>query len=101
MKSYRLHFSPEAEADLSEVFHYIAYELKSPATAVKYFDGMLDTISRLAWLGGSFAVSERAYIQKLYGPGARTVSYKKMTVVYNVIGDVVLIRRVMASSMVL
>jgi hypothetical protein len=32
---------------------------------------------------------------------ARTYSYKKMTIVYNLIDDVALIRRVMASGLVL
>jgi hypothetical protein len=36
----------------------------------------------------------------LYGPEARTITYKKMTIVYNVSGDYIIVRRVVAGSLI-
>jgi hypothetical protein len=47
-----------------------------------------------------FMLFPREYIQKFYGPNARTITYKKMTIVFNIIGDIVLIRRIIAGSLV-
>jgi plasmid stabilization system protein ParE len=91
---------PEAGLDMEELYEFIADRFKQPDTAARYFNGILDTIDQLSYTGSSIAVSEREYLQHLYGPAARTVVYKKMTVIYNVIGPVVLIRRVMASSLI-
>jgi hypothetical protein len=46
-------------------------------------------------------IPEIEYIQKRYGPGARTVVYKKMTIIYHVVENIVLIQRVTASSLIL
>ena len=47
-----------------------------------------------------YAVSQSNYIQKHYGPNARTVVYKKMTIVYRLAGSIVLVQRVMASNLI-
>jgi hypothetical protein len=53
---------------------------------------------KLSLLPDLFATSQNEYVQKLYGPGARTVHYKKMTIVYSIVGDMVLIRRIIPGS---
>jgi plasmid stabilization system protein ParE len=101
MTTYDIIFSPEAEDDMLRVYYYIAYELAQPYTASKYFDGMKDTVEKLRITGASYAVSQREYLKIKYGANVRTVTYKKMTVVYNIVDDTVYIRRVIPSSMVL
>jgi plasmid stabilization system protein ParE len=101
MTSYIIHFSLLANQDLTELYNYIAYELSMPMTADKYIDGIYDTIDSLEFYASAHSISQRAYLQALYGPFARTVCYKKMSVIYNIIGGEVLIRRVIAGSLIL
>jgi plasmid stabilization system protein ParE len=101
MVQYTIHLSTEAEADMNEVYQFIAYEIMAPQTAIDYYIGIHDTIRKLSYIGDSLAIHPRDYVQSRWGPEARTLSYKNMTIIYNIIGDVVLVRRVIASSMVL
>jgi plasmid stabilization system protein ParE len=91
----------EAFADIDEVFDYIAYELKSPDTAIDYYFGLLEKINSLKNDAHIFAPSSREFLQIRYGLEVYTVNYKKMAIVYNIDGDTVVIRRVMAGSLVL
>jgi len=92
--------SPEAEADIDRVYAYIAYEVMAPETAVRYYIGIYDTIQKLSKMGYMLAVSQQPLLRQLYGADVRTVVYKKMTIVYNIIDNIVYIRRVMAGSMI-
>jgi plasmid stabilization system protein ParE len=101
MTTYHIHFTRKARSDILRLYDYIAYELAMPNTATKYFDGVNDTIDKLVITGASYAVSQREYLKIKYGADVRTVTYKKMTIVYNIVNDIILVRRVMPSSMVL
>jgi hypothetical protein len=87
--------------DLIDVYNYIAYELLEPAIALSFINGLLERTHQLSIYGRAIAVSQREYIQRRYGPQARTITYKRMTIVFNVVDERVLIRRVMPGSMVL
>ena len=91
---------PAALDDIGDLYRYIGEELFSPVTADKYVDGLYNIIDSLSWLGALIAVSQNEYIQKRYGPDARTVGYKKMTIIYNVVDDFVLVQRIIASSLI-
>ena len=97
---YFVRILPGAYDDIEELFRYIAYEVFAPVTADKYVDGIYNTLNSLSLLGGSYAVSQNQYIQQHYGPNARTVVYKKMTIVYCLVGNIVLVQRVMAGSLI-
>jgi plasmid stabilization system protein ParE len=101
MTKYNIRITPKASQDIEETHSYIAYELFEPITADKYTAGIYEAIKKLSIYSGSIAVSQREYIQRNYGPGARTVIYKKMTIVYNIIDNIILIRRVTAGGLVL
>jgi plasmid stabilization system protein ParE len=92
--------SPEAEADIDRVYDYIAFSVMAPETAVRYYIGIYDTIHNLSRVGGSLAISQQPYLRRLYGVDVRTVVYKKMTIVYNIIGNVVYVRRVIPGSLI-
>jgi hypothetical protein len=81
------------------LYDYIAYELAMPYTAIKYFDGVNDAINKLAVTGASYAVSQRESLKIKYGANVRTITYKKMAIIYNIVNDIILIRRVMPGSM--
>ena len=98
MQSFFVQYTPQARADMEDVYKYIVDELHAPMTAARYFNGLLDKITSLSRLGDIFSESTSDWVQRNYGPGARTIVYKKMTVIYRVIDNIVLIRRVIASS---
>jgi plasmid stabilization system protein ParE len=101
MKLYTIQISPEVDKDIDNVYNYIAHKLMAPMTAIAYRNGIYDTIKRLETIGGVLAINQRKHLQRNYGPGARTITYKRMIIVFNVIDNVILIRRVIAGQMVL
>ena len=92
--------SPEAEADIDEVYNYIAFEVRATETAVRYYMGIYDTIQNLSVVGAMLSASQQPSLHNLYGADVRTIRYKKMTIIYNIIGNVVYVRRVTASSLI-
>jgi len=100
MKKYKIRIWPEAMRDMDNLHDYIAYTLLMPDTARKYRRGVFKTIAQLSWLAGSLPVNRSAYLQYSYGPNARTLIYKKMIIVYNIIDDTVVVRRVMARGLI-
>jgi len=100
MKKYQILFKPEAKTDLDTLYFYIADELMSPKTANNYIDGIIEKIESLMFIAEIYAINTREYIQRLYGPEARTCIYKKMTIIYNVEGEFVIIRRIIPSAMI-
>ena len=99
MQCYKISYTWQARIDISELVRYIAVEVGMPMTAARYYDGIEATIDRLAYLPKLHAVSDIERVQRHYGPLARTVCYKKMTVIYNVVGETVVIRRVLAGKL--
>ena len=100
MPNYAIEFSLTAKDDINDTYNYIAYVLFEPLTAEKYIEGLYKAIGKLKIYGGSIAPSRRASVQKRYGPNARTIIYKKMTIIFNLKGNMILIRRVIASSLI-
>jgi plasmid stabilization system protein ParE len=99
--AYIIRFAQEARTDIENLYYYIADECSSPAGADKYIDGIYTIIATLTKSPTSHPINIREHLQTYYGPNARTAHYKKMSIVYNIIGCEVLIRRVMASSLIL
>jgi hypothetical protein len=61
--------TPEAETDIRRIYNLETY-------------------------GGFLAVSPYDSLQKAYGPDARTVVYMRITVIFNVIDNIIYIRRI-------
>ena len=100
MKKHIIRLSNEAISDIENLYNYIAYVLLEPSIAIKYYEGVLDAINHLSIYGHSIAVSQRQYIQESYGPEARLITYKKMGIVYNVIQEIIFVRRVLPGSLI-
>jgi len=101
MQQFEVLILEEALADIEEVFDYIAYELKSPDTAIDYRFGLLEKINSLKNNANIFAPSSREFLKLRYGQEVYTINYKKMVIVYNIDGNTAVIRRVMAGGLVL
>ena len=74
--------STDAADDIQKLYDYIAYELLNEDAAFGYWSGIYETIEKLSYLGEVIAFSQQPYIQKHFGMFARTITYKKMTIVY-------------------
>jgi hypothetical protein len=91
---------PEAKIDVINLYNWIAFRLYQPLTSKKYLKGLNDAIRRLSLYAGSIAPSRYDYIQARYGPKARHITYKKMTIIYTIINDTVLIKRVIPGNLI-
>ena len=100
MKRYSIYITYEAIRDINVVYHYIKEILMFPVTADNYVYGILYTIKGLATTAGIYAFTQSGYIQSLYGSESRTVRYKKMVIIYNTVEEKVIIRRVIAGSLI-
>ncbi|MDR2564123.1 MAG: type II toxin-antitoxin system RelE/ParE family toxin [Prevotellaceae bacterium] len=93
---YKVRVSPQANAEIDDLYHFIADECFQQETADKYMEGIYATIVKLAWLGGIIGVSLNRNLRREYGASVRTISYKKMTIIYTVHGNLVAVHRVIA-----
>jgi plasmid stabilization system protein ParE len=100
MKRYVIRFTPNVRTEIKQLFNTIAYDFGQPLTARRYRDGLLHEIRRLARYAGSIAPSQSDYVQFHYGPGARHITYKKMTIIYAISGDYVLIKHITSSRLI-
>ena len=87
--------------DIENVHDYIAYELFEPITADKYIRGIYEAIKYLTLYGTSVAVSERESLLLQYGSTVRNIQYKRMTIIYTVENNNIMVQRIMAASLIL
>ena len=85
---------PEVRMEINKLYDYIAFDLFSPTVAREYRDGILDKIYSLALTGNMFAVNHRDSLQQEYGVSVRTAKYKKMTIIYTIENNFVIVHSV-------
>jgi plasmid stabilization system protein ParE len=90
----------EAWQDMHEIYDHIENVYFAPETAERYFNGMLEKIHSLTEHADIYASSDYDYIQDRYGPEARHINYKKVTIIYTIHDDHVIIRAVIAGSLI-
>jgi plasmid stabilization system protein ParE len=99
MKTYKVYVSDIAQLDLDSLTNYIAFEIKSPVTALRYTRGIIAEMRKIKTHAESISISTQKSILQ-YALNARRVNYKKHAVIYTVNGETVLIRRIIVSSMI-
>ena len=100
MNKYSVVIYEQAQQDLQDLSNAISFEYKSPLTAVKYLRGIYDEMRKLRLIAGLLPVQKSAYFLQ-YGFNVKRLRYKKMTIIYTVIGDAVYIIRVIPSSTII
>jgi plasmid stabilization system protein ParE len=100
MPKFNIHILPEAHQEMDEIYSYIQNVYLAPTTATNYFNGILDKIHSLADYADIFTLNPFKFIQLHYGPEARTVTYKKVTIVYTIHGNDVVVRAVIPGSII-
>ena len=99
MKQFKVYISDQAWLDIDNLTDYIRRELKSPLTALRYTNGIVDEMLKLGKYADSIAKSNYKSVL-LYGNNARSISYKKHTVIYTVQQETVIIRRIIVASLI-
>jgi len=99
MKKYVVRISDAAQNDISCVIDYISEIYKAPLTAEKYLIGLYDTIFSLENYAESISVTTKGDILR-YGTSSKSIVFKKLTIIYTVNNDVVLIQAVISGAIV-
>ena len=99
MKNYNIRFSKSAREDMQVLFDYISLTCKSYKTANEYQQGLLNLINELKKSAEIFHTMKGKQSQ-LYGFNVRRINFKKMTIIYTVHGNIILIRRIIAGSLI-
>ena len=99
MRKYVIRISNTAQNDIFEIIDYISEIYKAPLTAEKYLIQLYDAIFSLENFAESIAVSTQNDIIK-YGLNARSISSKKLIIVYTVHSRVVLVRAIIPGALI-
>ena len=99
MRKYVIRISNTAQNDIFEIIDYISEIYKAPLTAEKYLIQLYDAIFSLENFAESIAISTQNDIIK-YGLNARSISFKKLTIVYTVHSRVVLVRAIIPGALI-
>jgi len=97
MAKFDIVFSEQANTDIQNLTDAIMYEYKAPITAFRYVQGLLDEIKKLRTIAGFLPIQKSTFFLQ-YGFNVRRSRYKKMTIIYSIIGTVVYIQRVIPST---
>lgn len=99
MKKYRITILKQALKDLDELSIFIVGVYKAPITAKNYTEGLILEIRLLSKHAESLPISLKKSVLK-YGANARQVNFKKHTVIYTVKDNIVVIRKIIISSLI-
>ena len=99
MKKYIVRISDAAQNDIFQIIDHISTIYKAPLTAERYLIGLYDSIFSLENYAESIAISTKADILK-YGNNARTIVFKKLTIVYTVHSNTVIVQTVISGALV-
>lgn len=97
MVKFDIVFLEQANTDIQNLTDAIMYEYKAPITAFRYVQGLLDEIKKLRTTAGFFPIQKSNFFLQ-YGYNAQRLRYKKMTIIYSIVGTVVFIQRVIPST---
>lgn len=96
---YKIVYSETAKVDVMDIANYITYTCKAPKTAKEYMKKLFDKIKSLIHSPDSYPLYSRK-LSSQYGLYVRRIIYKKLTIVYTIHGNVVLIQRILSGSLI-
>ncbi|MDR0834046.1 MAG: hypothetical protein LBN93_07705 [Candidatus Symbiothrix sp.] len=98
MKLFKIIISDKAETDIQNITNHIIDVFGARLTAKCYQDGLYATILRLPVLAGIRVFNP--YVQAMFGAKARHITYKKLSIIYELRRNVIYVKRVIASSLI-
>lgn len=100
MNRYSIVYSQQAYDDIEALYYVIIAEYKTYITAERYVIGLENAIKELSNKAESFAIQNSDYF-KQFGNCARRINYKKMTIIYSISDNKVVIQRVIPESLII
>jgi hypothetical protein len=97
MNKYKVVVSEEAQQDLRNLSDVISYQYKAPLTSLMYLNEIYAEMHKLSISAASYKIQMRKSLQQ-YAPSPRRINYKRMAIIYNIVNNVVYIRRVIPSN---
>ena len=97
MKKYKIVVSDQAKKDLDNLSNVISYKYKSPITSKRYVMGIISEMAKLS-VGAESHPIQYSVEMRQYQPLPRRLNFKQMTIIYNVINDVVYIRKIKSAN---
>ncbi len=97
MTQFEIVISEQANKDIQNLSDAIMFQYEAPVTAFKYVQGLLDEIKKLKTNADTFSIQTHKYFFQ-YGSNIMRLNYKKMTVIYTIIDNMVYVLRVVPSS---
>lgn len=98
MKRYQIRISATAYKDIENLRFVITEIFKSPKTATIYIEEIRKEITVLCVSAESYPVSTLISVLK-FGHNARRINYKKISIIYTIHDNIVLIHRIIPGSM--
>lgn len=99
MKRYAVRITKEAQNDIYQIIDHISNIYKAPITAEKFLIGLYDVLFSLENGAESLPISTKSDILK-YGINARSITFKKLIIVYTVHGKIVFIKTVISGALI-
>ena len=100
MKVYKVVLSENAKNDIDDYIEYIYNEYKSPLTALRNYEGLFDVIKDLSTIAGSIKYCTIKSITDAYGISCKRVNFKKMTIIFSINNETVVIEAVLKQSII-
>ena len=100
MKKYKVVYRVGIETYFDELGRYIG-EMTSSYFALQYLQKLRDEVEELSYLAPMLPLSKYK-LPKLYHPEAKTlvVGNKKLTVIFHIDGDYVIVDKILPSAMI-
>jgi plasmid stabilization system protein ParE len=92
-------YSQVAKDDIMDIANYISITCKAPKTSKEYMKKLFNKIKSLTYSPDSYPLYNRK-LSIQYGFIVRRIIYKKMTIIYTIHGNVVLIQRILSGSLI-
>ncbi|MBV5342374.1 hypothetical protein JZU68_01730 [bacterium] len=98
MKTYKIEYTFSASQDLYNLTYTIVNTYKSPLTAKKYINGLIDEINKLKYSCLAIPFCCQQSITDKFGLGSKRINYKKMAVVFTIVSDTVVIEAIVPQA---
>jgi hypothetical protein len=100
MQRDKIRYTHVADMDMLDIYENMANGTRMADSATRYYERIVEKIEALRDIGMLYEISPYQYVQNHYGPNARTTTCKRYTIIYNMEGDMVIIRRIIAGSLI-
>ena len=94
MKVYKIFINESALHDIDDIADNILNISKSINIAEKYIEGLYSEINKLSIHGASLSFCQNEDVTSIYGKYIRRMNYKKLTVLFFIKNDTILIQEI-------